>query len=341
MGSSRCADLLDQGLVVQDKAQPQGAVEPIRALFQRPAGAVGAQAVAADPRALPGVVIDGVVFVEVPGDALAGRHGPIAEPARRLDAPQRKRQEGRLDLRLAGACVIGRRFRCGRRKVGRAAGRRNPEYQAQQRAEMGHSTDHRLSPSKGGKSRWDARRAANIWIVHWAQAGRKSLARFFTGPQSRYGDWSIFRPSGVAPANESLAENMGLSPLAARGGQSHLGPWGDHGYARYRQNQKWCILSASSAGIPHRFRKGETDERIRRSLRPAVSRRPPDRAEGGPHHDRRRAAAGQRPADRRHSPRHRNPFEEGRGRSGVPGVVAPPARGRRSPSAWSWSQPRR
>ena len=60
---------------------------------------------------------------------------------------------------------------------------------------------------------------------------------------------------------------------------------------------------------------------------PQLPRRPPDRAEGSPHHDRRRAAARQRPADRRHSPRYRNPFEEGHGRSGVPGVVAPPAQG--------------
>ena len=36
------------------------------------------------------------------------------------------------------------------------------------------------------------------------------------------GDWSIFRPNGAAFANESWAENMDLSPLAARGGQSHF-----------------------------------------------------------------------------------------------------------------------
>ena len=225
----------------------------------------GPSAGAVDRRALPGVVVDGVVLVEVPGDALAGRHGPIAEPARRLDAAQRKRQEGRLDLRLAGACVVGRRRSgCGRgRKAGLSnqraeASSRKPELPGRQqvrcRGWVRHSTDHRLSPSKGGKSRWDARRAANIWIVHWAQAGRKSLARFFTGPQSRYGDWSIFRPSGVAPANESLAENMGLSPLAARGGQSHVwAPGANHGYAPYRQNEKWCILSHEFGRHPAPF----------------------------------------------------------------------------------------
>ena len=168
---------------MQDQAQPQGAVEPIRALFQRPARAVGAQTVAVDPRAFPGVVVDGVVLVEVSGDALAGRHGPIAEPARRLDAAQRKRQEGRRDLRLARARVVGRRRgRGGRRGSGRCGGRRHARLgnqranskqpACQERRERpadrsdarglcrsAYSTDHRLSPSKGGKTRWDVRKA--------------------------------------------------------------------------------------------------------------------------------------------------------------------------------------
>ena len=37
-------DFLDEGFVVQNQAQPDRTVEPIGALFQRPAGAVGSHA---------------------------------------------------------------------------------------------------------------------------------------------------------------------------------------------------------------------------------------------------------------------------------------------------------
>ena len=39
---------------------------------------------------------------------LARRHGPIAEPARGLDAAGRQGQESRLDLRFADPLVVGR-----------------------------------------------------------------------------------------------------------------------------------------------------------------------------------------------------------------------------------------
>src|ERR1039458_1385891 len=60
-----------------------------------------------------------MVLVEVAGDPVAGRHGPIAKPAGRLHCAQRKGQKSRFDLRLANLTVVGRGRRR-REKGGRA-----------------------------------------------------------------------------------------------------------------------------------------------------------------------------------------------------------------------------
>ena len=104
------ADLADQRLVVQDQAQAERAVEPVGALLQRAAGgAVGRDSIPlTDADALPGVGEGGMVFVEVPGNPVARRHRPVAQPAGRLHGPGRKGKENRLDRRFADSLIVCR-----------------------------------------------------------------------------------------------------------------------------------------------------------------------------------------------------------------------------------------
>ena len=86
---------LDQGVVVQHEAQVHQAVEPVGTLFQGPARAVGGGRRRGDRCPLPGVVEHRVIFVQMARDPLSRRHGPIAQPAGRLDGARRQGQQRR------------------------------------------------------------------------------------------------------------------------------------------------------------------------------------------------------------------------------------------------------
>ena len=113
----------NQGFVVEHVAQPHQAVEPVAALFQRPAGTVGLGLSGLDLEgAFPGVVEAGMILVQVPGDAVGCCQGPIAEPARRRNGPGRQRAERRRDGQLARLLTPGR--------LGAARGARQNQQQA-------------------------------------------------------------------------------------------------------------------------------------------------------------------------------------------------------------------
>ena len=124
----------DQGVVVEHQAQAQQAIEPVGALFQRPAGAVGDGAGGVHWRAFPGVAEGGTIFVKMAGDAPAGRQGPVAEPAGRLDGAGRERQQGR------------RRGRGVRTRVGRGLGVGRPARPADPQKPNDRRQQQRGSP---------------------------------------------------------------------------------------------------------------------------------------------------------------------------------------------------
>ena len=71
-------DLVQQGVVVQHQRRPHGAIKPVGALFQRPAGAVGLGVMDIQRTGVPSLLERDMLFVEVPDEAFAGRYGPIS-----------------------------------------------------------------------------------------------------------------------------------------------------------------------------------------------------------------------------------------------------------------------
>ncbi len=102
--------LADQTVVVQDITEPDEAVEPIGALLH--GSLVRLPRVAAvGPEILPCIMECRMILVQMARDSLAGRHRPVAQPARRFDGARREGKECRFDRTARSGNVLGRRLR--------------------------------------------------------------------------------------------------------------------------------------------------------------------------------------------------------------------------------------